>query len=171
MNSVFTELYELTSDKSDPKTGNFIGEQPVINKKKFSTISDTIFKLLTEAQDDETRFHLWLNKANIRQLTNHRILIDLYPAGQIEISIREVGTFASNERLNASDWLYELLKSGEPIPAKDILHDSPFSKTTLHYARQSLGVRTIREGFGRGSYVLWSLPQEPKRNTSKKPKR
>lgn len=61
----------------------------------------------------------------------------------------------------AEDFLREVLKDG-PQPAKEVneaVKDAGISRITLRRACKSLKVKPKRSGFGKGSKVLWSLPE------------
>ena len=60
----------------------------------------------------------------------------------------------------AEKFLVDLL-AVEPLPANDVFaaaKQAGIAETTLKRAKKNAEIVTKREGFGRGSYVLWSLP-------------
>jgi hypothetical protein len=60
----------------------------------------------------------------------------------------------------AETFLVDLL-AAEPLPANDVFaaaKQAGIAERTLKRAKKNAGIATKREGFGRGSYVLWSLP-------------
>lgn len=64
------------------------------------------------------------------------------------------------ERNAAADWLTELLARG-PMPVKDIrgAAEADCHKwRTVERAKQAIGVRASREGYGSGGRYVWSLP-------------
>lgn len=63
----------------------------------------------------------------------------------------------------ACEFLTDALSNG-PAPAKDIIkeaHQLKISERTLYRAKESLGVRSKRQGFGAGSQSLWFLAENP----------
>ncbi|HUE72669.1 MAG TPA: AAA family ATPase [Pirellulaceae bacterium] len=66
----------------------------------------------------------------------------------------------ASERDEAAAWLTDLLADG-PLPQKDVqaaAKDNGYSWATVRRAKERLGVASRREGFGKGSKVLWELP-------------
>jgi hypothetical protein len=64
----------------------------------------------------------------------------------------------------AKEFLRDALAEGER-PAEDVLSEAQgarIARSTLHRARERLGVRVRREGFGPGGRWLWSLPESQK---------
>jgi AAA domain len=64
------------------------------------------------------------------------------------------------QQAEAAQILREILGQ-YPLPARKVEQlagQAGISKTTLHRARKSLGVITRREGYGPGSYYVWSMP-------------
>lgn len=60
----------------------------------------------------------------------------------------------------ASRWLVDLLNEGEK-PVKEIYvaaEAQGFSERTVDRAKEALGVKSTRRGFGKDSYSVWSLP-------------
>jgi putative DNA primase/helicase len=69
-------------------------------------------------------------------------------------------TADSTEIANACEWLRDLLVPG-PVEAREVLRlagDQGFNHRMAQRARQKIGATTQREGFGKGSRVLWSIP-------------
>lgn len=72
-----------------------------------------------------------------------------------ETPVQEVSAVEEAEK-----FLVDLL-AAEPLPAKDVFaaaNQVGIAERTLKRAKKNAGVVTNREGFGRGSHVLWSLP-------------
>jgi putative DNA primase/helicase len=68
----------------------------------------------------------------------------------------------------AEKFLVDLL-AAEPLPANDVLaaaNQAGIAERTLKRAKKNAGIVIKREGFGRGSYVLWSLPGHRRPNDS-----
>jgi putative DNA primase/helicase len=66
----------------------------------------------------------------------------------------------SRERSEAERWLREVLSAG-PVPSKEIeasVKGAGFSIATLRRAKQSIGVESVRDGFGKDSICSWRLP-------------
>lgn len=87
-------------------------------------------------------------------------------AGVVEGSARELLAQAEavdSERTatdEAGDWLRYTLEAG-PVPVGEVLRLaklSGLSDKALRTARERLGIRPKRHGFGRGSSVSWALP-------------
>lgn len=60
----------------------------------------------------------------------------------------------------AQSFLLDVLRSG-PVKSKDVIAHAELegiSETTLGRARRALKIETKREGFGKGSVVMWRLP-------------
>lgn len=60
----------------------------------------------------------------------------------------------------ASNWLSDILSSGE-MPVKDIYAAAKvqgFSEKTVDRAKETLGVKSSKRGFGKDSYSVWTLP-------------
>jgi hypothetical protein len=60
-------------------------------------------------------------------------------------------------------FLRELLAQG-PVPAKQVkaeAREAGIAERTLDRARQAIGAKTRRDGFGPGSRYVWELPGEP----------
>jgi len=52
--------------------------------------------------------------------------------------------------------------TGDPVPATDVsrmAHEHGLTAKALRSAREALGVKIERHGFGRGSESIWSLPR------------
>lgn len=82
-----------------------------------------------------------------------------YTADQLFAAQRETEAKAVEEALYV---LYSLLGDG-PILAKEAYQlgrESGVSQRTLRRAKELLGVRSIRRGFGRGSQFFWKLPEK-----------
>jgi hypothetical protein len=50
---------------------------------------------------------------------------------------------------------------GDPVPAAElsrVAHERGLTPKAIRLAREALGVEIARDGFGRGSRSLWSLP-------------
>lgn len=65
---------------------------------------------------------------------------------------------------DACEFLTRLLKDGA-VPATDVSTEreaAGISEKTLRRAKDELGVQSVRIGFGRGSEVLWKLPDPPR---------
>ncbi len=65
------------------------------------------------------------------------------------------------QRLEAMAWLKEALKGG-PAKARDLVSHAKaegISDRTLHRAKQSLGIRACRKGYGPGGTWVWELPE------------
>lgn len=59
-------------------------------------------------------------------------------------------------------WLRQIL-TGREAAAQDVRADAErqgYSWRTVQRARRAVGVVTVREGFGRGAFYVWSLPAE-----------
>ena len=53
---------------------------------------------------------------------------------------------------------------GDPVPAAElsrVAHERGLTPKAIRSAREALGVKIERNGFGPGSRSLWSLPREP----------
>ena len=70
--------------------------------------------------------------------------------------------------------------AGDPVPATEVsrvAHQRGLTAKAIRSAREALGVKIERNGFGPGSKSLWSLPREhidahpfpQKRTTARKP--
>ncbi len=73
-------------------------------------------------------------------------------------------TAERTEIADASDWLRDLLATG-PVEAREVLRlagQQGFNARMAQRARQRIGATTRREGFGKGSRVLWSIPIDDK---------
>jgi hypothetical protein len=60
-------------------------------------------------------------------------------------------------------FLRELLEEG-PVPARQVkaeAREAGIAERTLARARQAIGARTRRDGFGPGARYLWELPDRP----------
>ena len=64
----------------------------------------------------------------------------------------------------ACEWLADHLAAG-PVPANEVLREGResggFSVKTIRKAGRKLGVKHVRDGYGRGSAVSWKLPDAP----------
>lgn len=63
----------------------------------------------------------------------------------------------------AGDWLTAALRDG-PRPARELFREAGkehIAERTLQRARVKIGATKRRDGFGKNSAVLWSLPDEP----------
>ena len=68
------------------------------------------------------------------------------------------------EIADASEWLRDLLATG-PVEAREVLRlagQQGFNARMAQRARQRIGATTRREGFGKGSRVLWAVPIDDK---------
>lgn len=87
--------------------------------------------------------------------------------GESERSVAEVlrtsqfGAPEGDDRREIDAWLTEYLKTdGGAAQARDVLRDgrlSGFSEDALKKARRRLGIDSRRQGFGKGSTVVWSI--------------
>ena len=62
----------------------------------------------------------------------------------------------------AEEFLENCLAEG-PVPAEDVKAEAAelgITETTLQRVKSSLGVESHRVGFGKGSYLMWSLPPD-----------
>ena len=75
-------------------------------------------------------------------------------------------TEAAGERRTAKADAMEFLQgvlTGDPVPATEVsrmAHEHGLTAKVVRAAREALGVKIERNGFGPGSIVLWSLPRE-----------
>ena len=75
-------------------------------------------------------------------------------------------TEAAVERRTAKADAMELLQAalaGDPVPATEVsrmAHEHGLTAKVVRAAREALGVKIERNGFGPGSKSLWSLPRE-----------
>jgi archaellum biogenesis ATPase FlaH len=72
-----------------------------------------------------------------------------------------------SDRREAKAWLRNTL-SGGPVPVKEIEHqarEEGLSWATIRRAKSDLGIKIIREGFGRGSVSKWAMPSDPPDHT------
>jgi hypothetical protein len=75
---------------------------------------------------------------------------------------------------DAAVWLRDILTEG-PVKAQEVLQQADqqgFHKRTVQHAKDRIGARSKREGFGKGSHVVWELPvPTPIDTIDDKPKR
>ena len=75
-------------------------------------------------------------------------------------------TEAAGERRTAKADAMEFLQAalaGDPVPATEVsrmAHEHGLTAKVVRSAREALGVKIERNGFGPGSRSLWSLPRE-----------
>lgn len=78
-----------------------------------------------------------------------------------------------SEILEAADWLRDVLIAGQ-VEAASIKRQAVtqgFNWRTVQRARERIGATTAREGFGKGSRVLWALPIDDKSTIDDRQKR
>src|SRR6185369_829156 len=71
------------------------------------------------------------------------------------------GTETRTAKADAMEFLRAALV-GDPVPAAElsrVAHERGLTAKAIRSAREALGVDIARNGFGRGSRSLWSLPR------------
>jgi putative DNA primase/helicase len=92
-----------------------------------------------------------------------------WDTGPVSITANEAlaAEATSSETMTAKAEAIEFLTAalgGEPVPAADInreAHERGLTPKAIRSAREALGVKIERNGFGPGSKSLWSLPRAP----------
>lgn len=85
-----------------------------------------------------------------------------------DLLAEESSSEAAGATSEAREFLREILKDG-PVPAKEVLRQAGevgLAERTLRDAKRLEGVKTVKEGFGKGSTWSWRLPEddsEPRR--------
>ena len=72
------------------------------------------------------------------------------------------GAETRTAKADAMEFLQAAL-AGDPVPATEVnrmAHEHGLTAKVVRAAREALGVKIERNGFGPGSIVLWSLPRE-----------
>src|SRR4029077_18178016 len=72
------------------------------------------------------------------------------------------GTETRTAKADAMEFLQAAL-AGDPVPATEVsrmAHEHGLTPKAIRSAREALGVKIERNGFGPGSKSLWSLPRE-----------
>jgi hypothetical protein len=78
------------------------------------------------------------------------------------MSITEAAGEQRTAKADAMEFLQGVLTS-DPVPATEVsrmAHEHGLTAKVVRAAREALGVKIERNGFGPGSIVLWSLPRE-----------
>ena len=78
------------------------------------------------------------------------------------MSITEAAGERRTAKADAMEFLQAVL-TGDPVPATEInrmARERDLTIKAIRSAREALGVKIERNGFGPGSIVLWSLPRE-----------
>jgi hypothetical protein len=76
------------------------------------------------------------------------------------MSITEAAGERRTAKADAMEFLQGVL-TGDPVPATEVsrmAHEHGLTAKVVRAAREALGVKIERNGFGPGSIVLWSLP-------------
>jgi hypothetical protein len=130
--------------------------------------------LVAPDPDDEGRRVLALTKSNLAKMPQAlayrlvdderyscaRVVWDGVTSHTATDLLRPPDPDAAPQQAEAVEILREILGDG-PMLARNVERfaaQAGIAKTTLHRARKSLGVITRREGFGPGSYYVWSMP-------------
>jgi putative DNA primase/helicase len=93
----------------------------------------------------------------------------LWDGGPVEITANEVlaaeaaGTEGRTAKAEAVEFLQGVLAGGSlpAVDAKRMAREHGLTEKALRSARDALGVKIVRDGFGPGSKSLWSLPEGP----------
>ena len=77
------------------------------------------------------------------------------------MSITEAAGGRRTAKADAMEFLQAAL-TGDPVPATEVsrmAHEHGLTAKAIRSAREALGVKIERNGFGPGSKSLWSLPE------------
>ena len=94
-----------------------------------------------------------------------RILWDAEPVtitANEALAAEAAGTETQTAKADAIEFLQAVL-AGEPVPAAEVnrmAREHGLTTKAIRSAREALGVKIERDGFGPGSKSLWSLPRE-----------
>jgi hypothetical protein len=130
--------------------------------------------LVAPDPDDEDRRVLALTKSNLAKMPQAlayrlvdderyscaRVVWDGVTSHTATDLLRPPDPDAAPQQAEAVEILREILTE-QPLLARQVERlaaQAGISKATLHRARKSLGIITRREGFGPGSYYVWSMP-------------
>lgn len=77
------------------------------------------------------------------------------------LAAEAAGTETRTAKAEATDFLQSVL-AGQPVAAADVnrmAREHGLTTKAIRSAREALGVKIERDGFGPGSKSLWSLPE------------